>query len=61
MSLCEPTSVVMIVSGGAASLAIATTSEGLSLPSARPACHAARSRDRCAATSASVQRGSPDH
>ena len=61
MILCEPTSVVTMVPGGAASRAIATTSEGLSLPSARPASQAARSRARCAATSVSAQRGSPDH
>ena len=61
MILCEPTSVVTMASRGAASLAIATTSEGLSLPSTRPASQAARSRARCAATSAPAHRGSPDH
>ena len=64
MILCEPTSVVTMVSAGAASLAMATTSQGLSLPSARPAVQAARSRARCAATSASLQRaqrGPPAH
>ena len=50
-----------MVPGGAASLAIVTTSEGFSLPSARPASQAARSRARYAATSVSAHRGSPAH
>src|SRR5690348_5006916 len=46
MSLCEPTSVARIVPSGAASLAIVTTSDGLSLPAVPPASQAARHRRR---------------
>ena len=59
MILCEPTSVVITVPAGEAERTVVTTSEGFSRPASYPACQASRSAVRCAATSASDQRGAP--